>query len=293
MDDEELARAFEGHRPHLLALAARTLGSMSDAEDAVQEAWFRLKKHADDPIDNLGGWLTRVVGRICIDTLRSRTTRPKATLDDWADSLVVTEDDDGPEETALAADTLGLALLVVFQTLRPEERLAFVLHDVFAVPFSEIGPIVGCSTDAAKMLASRARRKVRQSPTPTGDRRQRREVVDAFLVATREGDFEGLLELLDPDLRWHRFTPHGHTVTIGANEVLSALRTKSIDRVEARRVNVNGEPGILVWGPSGRPIALMSCTVVDGRLAGIVSVLDPARLARMTLPARARVANVD
>ncbi len=286
MDEEELATAFERQRPHLLTMAARTLGSMADAEDAVQEAWFRLRRHADDPIDNLGGWLTRVVGRICIDVLRSRATRPESTLDDWADGLIVTEDAEVPEDAAVAADSLGLALIIVLETLRPEERLAFVLHDMLAVPFAEIGSIVGCSTDAAKMLASRARRKVQQSPLPKGERKQRREVVDAFLHAARDGDFDRLLSLLDPDLRWHRFTPHGHTVTIGANEVLSALRSKSTARIEARRVNVNGEPGILVWVPSGRPVAVMSCTVVDGRMAQIVSILDPARLAHMPLPAR-------
>lgn len=286
MDDQSLATEFEAHRPRLLSVATRALGSGTNAEDAVQEAWLRLSKQDREGIDNLGGWLTRVVGRLCIDTLRSRTARSESTLDTWQSDPVVTEDIDGPEDTAIAADSLGLAMVVVLDSLRPEERLAFVLHDMFGVPFAEVGPIVGRSTDAAKMLASRARRKVHQMPRPTGERRQRREVVDAFLAAAREGDFDALLQLLDPDVTWHRHTAHGHTVTIGANEVLATVRRGDPDRVEARRVSVNGEPGILAWGPSGRPIALMSCTVADGRLIDIVSIIDPTRLAHMALPVR-------
>ncbi|MDN5913604.1 MAG: sigma-70 family RNA polymerase sigma factor [Pseudonocardia sp.] len=284
MEEPELATAFEEQRPRLVAVATRALGSAADAEDAVQETWIRLNRHGGEGIDNLGGWLVRVIGRICIDMLRSRTARAESTFDPWATDPVVTEDVEGPEETTMLADSLGLAMVVVLESLGPEERLAFVLHDMFAAPFAEIGPIIGRSTDAAKMLASRARRKVQGVPQPTGEWGQRREVVDAFLAAAREGDFDALLRLLDPDVTWHRHTARGHVVQVGANEVLAAVRRGDPGRLEARRVSVNGEPGILVWGPNGRPVALMSCTVADGRLVEVISIVDPARLARMALP---------
>lgn len=286
MDDYSRSIAFEELRPRLRALATRVLGSRADAEDAVQEAWIRLDRQDSESIDNLSGWLTRVVGRICIDMLRSRTGRSETALDQWDTDPVVTEDAEGPEDAAILADSLGLAMVIVLESLRPEERLAFVLHDMFAVPFAEVGPIVGRTADAAKMLASRARRKVQEAPRPTGERRQRREVVDAFLAAAREGDFDALLHVLDPAVTWHSYTKHGHAVKIGANEVLATVRDGNPRRVEARRVSVNGEPGILAWSPSGRPIALMACTVADGRLVDIVSIVDPARLARMVLPDR-------
>lgn len=286
MDDHSRSTAFEKLRPRLFALATRVLGSRADAEDAVQEAWIRLDRQDSETIENLGGWLTRVVGRICIDMLRSRTGRSETALDQWDTDPVVTEDVAGPEDAAILADSLGLALVVVLESLRPEERLAFVLHDMFAVPFAEVGPIVGRTADAAKMLASRARRKVQDAPRPTGKRQQRREVVDAFLAAAREGDFDALLHVLDPEVTWHSYTKHGHTVKIGANEVLATVRDGNPRRVEARRVSVNGEPGILAWNPSGWPIALMACTVADGRLVDIISIVDPTRLARMDLPTR-------
>ena len=286
MERPELTAAFEAQRPRLLAVATRALGSSTDAEDAVQEAWIRLERYRGERIDNLGGWLVRVIGRICIDMLRSRTARSESTLDPWDADPVVTEDVESPEDTTMLADSLGLAMVVVLESLGPEERLAFVLHDMFAAPFAEIGPIIGRSTDAAKMFASRARRKVQGVPRPTGERRQRREVVDAFLAAAREGDFDALLRLLDPDVSWHQHTARGHVAQIGANEVLAAVRRGDAGRLEARRVSVNGEPGILVWGPSGRPVALMSCTVADGRLVEIISLVDPARLAGMVLPSR-------
>lgn len=288
MEENELSAAFEEHRSRLLAVATRVLGSRTDAEDAVQEAWFRLHRHAHDEIENLGGWLTRVVGRICLDTLRSRSSRAESTLEEWENEPIVTDDVDGPEDAAIEADSVGLAMLIVLDSLQPAERLAFVLHDVFAVPFDEVGPIVGRSTDAAKMLASRARRKVQQQPLPSEERRQRREVVDAFLAAARDGDFEALLRTLAPDITWHHHTAHGTTVKVGANEVLAVVRQGDPARIEARRVSVNGQPGILAWGPSGRPLALMSCSVADGRLVKIVSITDPKRLARMQLPASSR-----
>lgn len=288
MNEIELSAAFEQHRSHLLAVATRVLGSSADAEDAVQEAWFRLDRHASDEIENLGGWLTRVVGRICMDTLRTRSARAESQLDEWENDPIVSEDADGPEDAAVAAESLGLAVLVVFESLQPAERLAFVLHDVFAVPFVEVGQIVGRSTDAAKMLASRARRNVQQQPLPSGERRQHREVVDAFLAAARDGDFEALLRTLDPDVTWHHHTAHGKTVKVGAYEVLTAVRQGNPDRVEMRRVSVNGQPGVLAWGPTGHPIALMICTVADGRLVKMVSITDQKRLAEMQLPETSR-----
>ncbi|MCV7382555.1 sigma-70 family RNA polymerase sigma factor [Mycolicibacter longobardus] len=282
--ESQLAEAFEQQRHRLLALAYRILGSWSDAEDAVQEAWLRLSRQDVDAVDNLPGWLTTVASRICIDTLRSRAARPEVSIDQGLPELVVTDDVDTPEDTAVLSDSVGLALLVVLGSLRPDERLAFVLHDMFAVPFAEIGPIVGRSADAAKMLASRARRKVQDVPTPAGDRRAQREVVDAFLAAAQDGDFDALLRVLDPDVTWRQHTVRGVTVTSGAGAVVEAVRRGQGARVIARRVLVNGEPGILGWGPTGRALALMACTVREGRLVGIVSIADPVRLAGMDLP---------
>ncbi|NDJ89116.1 sigma-70 family RNA polymerase sigma factor [Mycolicibacter kumamotonensis] len=282
--ESQLAEDFEQQRPRLLALAYRILGSGADAEDAVQEAWLRLSRQDVDAIDNLPGWLTTVIGRICIDTLRVRAARPDISTDLDLPDLIVTDDRDTPEDTAVLADSVGLALLVVLGSLRPDERLAFVLHDMFAVPFAEIGPIVGKSADAAKMLASRARRKVQDVPTPAGDRRAQREVVDAFLAAAQDGDFDALVRVLDPEVTWRQHTARGVTVTTGAGDVLEAIRRGRGARVTARRVLVNGEPGILGWGPTGRPLSLMACTVRNGRLVGIVSITDPVRLGGMELP---------
>lgn len=286
--DTQLAQTFEAHRPRLLMVARRVLGAHSDAEDAVQEAWLRLSRQDPDGIDNIAGWLTTVVGRICVDVLRARSSRPEIPVAELVlADLHVTEDVDSPEDAAVLADTVGLAMLVVLGSLRPDERLAFVLHDMFAVPFADIGQMLGRSTDATKMLASRARRKVQDVPSPAVDRHhrdERRSVVDAFLAAARDGDFEALLRVLDPDVRWQRHTAAGATVGTGADAVLDAVRRGQGSRVTARRVSVNGEPGILAWGPNGRPLSLMACTVGDGRLVGIVSIIDPARLARLALP---------
>lgn len=282
--ESQLAEAFEQQRQRLLALAHRVLGSRSDAEDAVQEAWLRLSRQDVDAIDNLPGWLTTVISRICIDTLRSRAARPEVPIDQNLPELIVTDDRDIPEDAAVLSDSVGLALLVVLGSLRPDERLAFVLHDMFAVPFAEIGPIVGKSADAAKMLASRARRKVQDVPRPAGNRHEQREVVDAFLSAAQLGDFDALLRVLDPDVTWRQHTARGVTVTTGSGEVVEAVRRGQGARVRAQRVLVNGEPGILGWGPSGRPLSLMACTVRNGRLVGIVSIADPVRLAGLALP---------
>jgi RNA polymerase sigma-70 factor (ECF subfamily) len=283
-----LAEVFERQRPRLVAVAHRMLGSRADAEDAVQEAWLRLSRQDADSIEKVAGWLTTVVGRICIDTLRSRSSRAEVSpAADDIPELVVTEDVDSPEDAAVLADSVGLAMLVVLGSLRPDERLAFVLHDMFAVPFAEIGQILERSSDAVKMLASRARRKVQDVPPPTGGRRRKqeqREVVDAFLAAARDGDFDALLRVLDPDVSWQRYTATGVTAGTGSDAVVSAVRRGLGTHILARRVSVNGEPGILAWGPTGRPVSVMACVVDGGRLVGIVSIVDPRRLARISLP---------
>jgi RNA polymerase sigma factor (sigma-70 family) len=281
--DDAVAAAFEEQRGRLVGVAQRMLGSRADAEDAVQEAWLRLSRQDVAAIDNLAAWLTTVVGRVCIDVLRSRKARPEAPYE--LPELVVTEDgEEAPEDGALLADSVGLALLVVLETLGPDERLAFVLHDIFAVPFDEIAQILGKSTDASKMLASRARRKVQGTRRRTDERDRQRAVVDAFLAAARDGDFAGLLRVLDPDVTWRTHTSHGVVVRLGATEVAAKVQQGARAKSTARRVLVNGEPGIMVWGPNGTPQAVMACTVVDGRIVEMLSVLDPRRLAAMDLP---------
>jgi RNA polymerase sigma factor (sigma-70 family) len=284
---EAVAAAFVEQRGRLVAMAYRMLGSHTDAEDAVQEAWLRLARQDVAKIDNLAGWLTTVVGRVCIDLLRSRKARPEVSYEDRLPELVVTEDIDGtPEGEALLADSIGLALLVVLDTLRPAERLAFVLHDMFSVPFEEIGQIIGRSTDASKMLASRARRKVQVTHRPTDDLLQQRAVVDAFLAAARDGDFDRLLRVLDPDVVWRTHTAHGVVVKTGAVEVATAVQRGARARPTAQRVLVNGDPGIVSWGAKGKPLGVMACNVVHGRIVEILSVTDPERLAAIDLPVR-------
>ncbi len=284
--DEAVAEAFEEQRGRLVAVAYRMLGSRADAEDAVQEAWLRLARQDAAAIDNLAGWLTTVVSRVCIDVLRSRRARPETSYDDRLPDLVVAEDSDGaPEDDVVLADSVGMALLVVLDTLRPAERLAFVLHDMFAVPFEEIGQIIGRSTDATKMLASRARRKVQGPHRRTDERRQQRAVVDAFITAAQTGDFEGLLRVLDPEVTWRTHTARGVVVRVGATEVAGRARRGVHAKLTAHRVLVNGEPGIVAWGEDGAARSVMACTVVDGRIVEMLSVTDPERLAAMDLPA--------
>ncbi|MFC4507116.1 MULTISPECIES: sigma-70 family RNA polymerase sigma factor [Streptomyces] len=284
---DALAGEFEAQRGRLVGVAHRMLGSRADAEDAVQEAWLRLARQDPGTIDNLAGWLTTVVGRVCIDVLRSRRARPEASYDDRLPELVVTEDDGtAPEEDALLAESVGLALLVVLDTLGPSERLAFVLHDMFAVPFAEIGEIIGRSTDSTKMLASRARRKVRGTHRPSDERRRQRAVVDAFLAAARGGDFEGLLRVLDPEVTWRSYSARGVVDRVGAAEVAVRVQRGVRAVVTARPALVNGESGLVVWAASGRLLGVMACTVVDGRIVEILSVNDPRRLASIDLPAR-------
>ncbi|MFG2647765.1 sigma-70 family RNA polymerase sigma factor [Streptomyces sp. NPDC048436] len=282
---EPLAEAFEAQGDRLRSVAYRMLGSHTDAEDVVQEAWLRLSRQEPATIHNLAGWLTTVVGRISLDVLRARQARPEAALDDGLPELVVTLDDGpAPEDDAVLADSVGLALLVVLESLRPDERLTFVLHDLFAVPFDEIGKILGKSTDAAKMLASRARRKVRSTERPAGGGREQREVVQAFLAAARRGEFEELLRVLDPEVRLTVDTPGGVVVAIGATKVAAGARLAAGAATLGRAAFVNGLPGVISWSEDGTPLSVLAFTVVDGRITAITAAVDPAKLARMELP---------
>lgn len=259
------ADRFEENGRRLRAVAYRMLGSLSEADDAVQEAWLRLSRSDAQNIENLGGWLTTVVGRVCLDMLRSRKSRHEEPLDgpggeprvpDPILSRVVSGGDQpNPEQEALVADSVGLALLVVLETLTPPERLAFVLHDMFAVPFDEIASILGCSPEAARQHASRARRRVRgAAPSPDSDLRQQRKVVDAFLAAVRAGDFAGLLKVLDPDVvRRSDRLPEIR----GARAVAESAASFSRMAQSVQPVLVNGAPGFVAWLPGGQPFAVM------------------------------------
>jgi RNA polymerase sigma factor (sigma-70 family) len=284
---EALAGAFEEQRERLVAVAYRMLGSRADAEDAVQEAWIRLARQERASIDNLAGWLTTVVGRVCIDMLRSRKTRAELSCDDRLPELVVTADGGPtPEVDAMLAESVGMALLVVLETLTPTERLAFVLHDMFGVSFAEIGEIIDRSTDASKMLASRARRKVRGASLPSEERRRQRAVVEAFLTAAREGDFEALVRLMDPQVTWRTLHPQGVLTTVGAAEVAGPVLRGMQAMTTALPVMVNGEPGFVAWGANGKVLGVAACTVVDGRIVELLTVSDRKRLDAMGLPTR-------
>lgn len=280
------AKEFEAHRDRLRAVAHRMLGSHADAEDVVQEAWLRLSRQDTATIHNLGGWLTTVVGRISLDLLRARQARPEASYDDRGGAEIVVTLDDGPvpEDDAVLADSVGLALLVVLESLGPSERLAFVLHDLFAVPFEEIGQILGKSTAAAKMLASRARRKVQATERPAGAGREQREVVQAFLAAARGGDFEGLLRVLDPEVKLTVDTPSGVVVTLGATKVAAGAQLSAGAAAHGRAALVNALPGIVSWRADGTPLSVVAFTVANGRITDILIVVDPAKLALMGLP---------
>jgi RNA polymerase sigma factor (sigma-70 family) len=282
---EAVAQAFEAQRERPVAVAYRMLGSRADAEDAVQEAWLRLARQEPAAIDNLAGWLTTVVGRVCIDVLRSRKVRPEAPYDQLPELLVAADPGDTPEENAVLTDSVGLAMMVVLDTLRPAERLAFVLHHMFAVPFQDIAPIVGRSPEATKMLAHRARRKVQDRPRPAEEPKRQRAVVDAFIAASRAGDFDGLLRVLDPDVTWRAYSGRRVVVRRGATEVAARAQHGAGAQVSTLPVMVNGEPGFVVISDrTGKPLGVMACTVADGRIVEMVSVTDPERLASMDLP---------
>lgn len=284
-DADWLAHRFETHREHLRAVAYRMLGSVSEADDAVQESWLRLSRSDTADVENLAGWLTTVVGRVCLDMLRSR----KARREEFVPDPIITREDDGPEESALLADSVGLALLVVLDTLTPGERLAFVLRDMFAMPFEEIAPIVGRSEAATRQLASRARRRVQGAPVvPDPDVARQRAVVDAFLAAARGGDFEALVSVLDPDvvLRADRGADRGGSIEVtGAAAVADQALTFS--RLGAgggtvRRAMVNGAAGVVATR-EGRPFSVLGFTVAGGRIVAIDILADPARLDRLDL----------
>ncbi|MFF7730220.1 sigma-70 family RNA polymerase sigma factor [Streptomyces sp. NPDC008001] len=284
---EFLAERFETHRSHLRAVAYRMLGSLSEADDAVQEAWLRLDRSGAEGVANLGGWLTTVVGRVCLDMLRSRTSRAEEPLDVRVPDPLVSRAADvvDPEHEVLLADSVGLALLVVLDTLDPAERLAFVLHDMFGMPFDEIAPMVGRTTAAARQLASRARRRVRgAAPEPDADLDRQWEVVDAFMAAARAGDFDALLSVLDPDVLLRADAgagrPGGAREVRGAREVAGqALLFRSPGGV-ARRALVNGAPGI-VASAGGRVRSVLGFTITGGRIVEIDILADPERLGRL------------
>ncbi|KAB8197462.1 sigma-70 family RNA polymerase sigma factor [Nonomuraea phyllanthi] len=281
-----VAEAFEAQRDRLRALAYRVLGSHADAEDVVQEAWMRLVRQDAATIGNLAGWLTTVVGRISLDLLRSRQAHPETAYGhEFADLVVTPADDPAPDEQVALADSVGLALLVVLDSLTPSERLAFVLHDMFAVPFQEIGQILGKSADASKMIASRARRKVQAPDRPPGPGRGHQEVVRAFRAAALGGDFEALLRVLDPNVKLTVDTPDGMVVTIGATEVAAGARMFSGEVGRQRPVLVNGVPGHMSWRLDGTPLSVIAFTVAEGRITGIHIIVDPAKLASIQLPA--------
>ena len=289
-DDAWLAERFEENRAHLRGVAYRMLGSLTDADDAVQEAWIRLSRSDASAIDNLRAWLTTVVARVCLNQLRSRATRREASLEAHLPDLVLgpaggTGVD--PEQEALLGDSVGLALFVVLESLTPAERVAFVLHDVFAVPFDEIAPIVGRTPAATRQLASRARRRVQGAPVPDVDLEGQWAVVDAFLAAAREGDFDRLVAVLDPDVVVRSdggpARPNLVSTVHGAKAAAAQALTFRQFAGNATRVLVNGTPGGVAWRPDGRPFAVLALTVRGGRIAAIDVLADPERLAQLDL----------
>jgi RNA polymerase sigma-70 factor (ECF subfamily) len=284
---ERLAEQFEAHRGHLRAVAYRMLGSVSDADDAVQESWLRLARTDGGGIENLRAWLTTVAARVCLDMLRTRAARREEPLDTHVPDPVIGPADRTPESDTMAADSVGLALLVVLETLDPAERLAFVLHDVFGMTFDEIAPIVDRSTVAARQLASRARRRV-QSKAPNAERdvRQQRRVVDAFMAAAQKGDFEGLVAVLDPDivLRADGGALAGLSrIVRGARDVATQAATFSRSGLSSQLVLVNGQLGFVSRRPDGRLFSVLGFTIAGGRIVEIDILADPERLGRLDL----------
>ncbi len=281
----ELAQRFEENRSHLRSVAYRMLGSLTEADDAVQEAWIRLSRSDTDDVDNLGGWLTTVVARVCLDMLRSRKARKEQPYETFVpDPIVSLNERTDPEHEALLADSVGLALLVVLETLPPAERLAFVLHDTFGLPFDEIAPIVDRTPTAARQLASRARRKIQGAHLPDPDVAKQREVVEAFLAAARTGEFEKLLEILDPDvvLRADFGTARVATLVRGAHEVITQARLYADNAQYTRHALVNGVPGSVAIR-KGRLTAVSSMTIVDGKIVQIDILADPERLKQVQI----------
>ena len=278
------AEPFEEHRAHLRSVAYRMLGSLSDADDAVQEAWLRMERADTGDVRNLRGWLTTVVARICLDMLRARTVRPEQPLDDTGPEQLAAPDAVDPEQEAMLADSIGVALLVILQTLSPAERLAFVLHDMFDLPFAEIAPIVGRSENTAAQLASRARRRVRgKTPDAPTDLVRQRELVDAFFAAARDGDFDSLLAVLDSEVVLHvDAAAAGTALTIrGARTVAANAARFSANARFAEPALVDGSVGIVV-APSGRLTLVLRFGVVGDKIGEIDIAADPERLAQFS-----------
>src|SRR6266540_4369655 len=289
MDQQEwLARQFEDHRPHLRAVAYRMLGSLSEADDAVQDAWLRLSRADTNKVENLGGWLTTIVARVALNMLRSRKTRREQPLDVRVpDPIIDPADATDPEHEALLADSVGLALLIVLETLTPAERLAFVLHDMFAVPFEQIAPVVERSPEATRQLASRARRRVRgAAPVPDADVNAQWEVVEAFLAAARKGDFDALVAVLDPDVVLRAdgggLTDLSRHVQGAAAVAGQALFWSQQVDLTVRHALVNGAPGIVSL-PDGRTFSVDAFTVKNGKIVEVDFLADPERIARLDL----------
>ncbi len=283
---EWLAQRFEQHRPHLRAVAYRMLGSVSEADDAVQDAWIRLSRSDTSEVENLGGWLTTVVARVALNMLRSRKVRREQPLDVRVpDPIIDAADGTDPEHEALLADSIGLALLVVLETLTPPERLAFVLHDMFAVPFDEIAAILDRSPDATRQLASRARRRVRgTAPVPDADLSAQWDTVDAFLAASRGGDFDALVAVLDPDIVLRAdggLEGISHRLD-GAESVARGALTFARADLTLRKALVNGGAGVVAMR-DGRPFSVAAFTVRDGRVVEMDILADPERIGRLNL----------
>ncbi len=291
---ERLAEQFEAHRSHVRAVAYRMLGSVSEAEDAVQESWIRLSRTDIGGVDNLRGWLTTVVSRVCLDMLRTRSSRREDPLEDVhvPDPIIAratSRGDEGPERDAMLADSVGLALLVVLEKLEPAERLAFVLHDVFGMTFEEVAPIVERSVVATRQLASRARRRVQgQAPTSDADLRKQRRVVDAFLAAVQGGDFEALVAVLDPEivLRADGGAATGMSRLVrGAPAVVAQAAAFSKLGLSSRVVLVNGNIGVVSRLPDGRLLSVIGLTIAGGKVVEMNILADPDRLSRLDLSA--------
>jgi len=274
---EWLAQRFEENRAHLRSVAYRMLGSITDADDAVQETWLRLSRAENSHIENMRGWLTTVVGRICLDMLRSRASKREESLDTAIPDFIVSRKGNPQDEVGLA-DSLGLALLVVLDTLTPAERLAFVMHDMFALPFEEIAPIVGRSSTAARKLASRARTRVQGAALPEKDTARQRKVVDAFVSAAQTGDLEALITVLDPNVVLLADRAPALKGIRGAAEVAKQALGFSKVTQKTDSVLVNGTPGIISWFPNGKPMAVLGFVVASDRIVEIYVLSDPDRL---------------
>lgn len=282
-----LTDRFEQHRAHLRAVAYRMLGSIPEAEDAVQDAWVRVRRAGADDVENLGGWLTTIVARVCLNMLRSRKARREEPLEGrLPDPIVSSDGERNPEDEVILADSVGLALMVVLDTLAPAERLAFVLHDIFDLPFAEIAPVVGRKPDAARQLASRARRRVQGADIrpPDADRAQQRKVVDAFFAAARAGDFDGLVSVLDPDVILRAdFGPRRPalpTLSRGANAVARQAMLGARTGAELHPAVINGLAGVVIT-LRGKPYALMAFTVSEGKIVEIDAIGDGDRVGRL------------